>query len=72
MYFIKALTNLGKVTARELHKNKNTKGREKLQEDVKIAGNIAGKARKNIEIETGKPIVSKNNYLGLDKIKKIK
>lgn len=28
-----ALTNLGEVTARELHKSKNTKGREKLKED---------------------------------------
>lgn len=67
-----ALTNLGEVTARELHKSKNTQGREELKKDVKIAGNIAGKARKNIELETRKPVVSKNNYLELEKIKKIK
>lgn len=67
-----ALTNLSEVTARELHKSKNTQGRGKLKEDVKIAGNIAGKARKNIELETGKSVISKSNYLELDKVKKIK
>ena len=65
-----ALVNLSKVTAREIHKTKNTKGREPLKDDVLKAGKIAGKARKNIELETGKSVVSSKNYLGLSSNKK--
>ena len=65
-----ALVNLSEVTAREIHKTKNTKGRKALKDDVLKAGKIAGKARKNIELETGKPVVSSKNYLGLSNDKK--
>ena len=65
-----ALVNLSEVTAREIHKTKNTKGREALKDDVLKAGKIAGKARKNIELETGRPVVSSKNYLGLSSNKK--
>ena len=43
-----------------------------LKDDVLKAGKIAGKARKNIELETGRPVVSSKNYLGLNTNKKIK
>lgn len=65
-----ALVNLSEVTAREIHKTKNTKGREVLKNDVLKAGKIAGEARKNIELETGRPVVSSKNYLGLSSNKK--
>lgn len=65
-----ALVNLSEVTAREIHKTKNTKGRKALKDDVLKAGKIAGKARKNIELETGRPVVSSKNYLGLSSDKK--
>jgi len=69
-----SLVNLSEVVAREIHKTNNTKGREKLKADVKKAGEIAGKARKNIETETKRPVVSGDNYLQLSngKIKAIK
>ena len=65
-----ALVNLSEVTTREIHKTKNTKGKEALKDDVLKAGKIASKARKNIELETGRPVVSSKNYLGLNINKK--
>ena len=69
-----SLVNLGEVVAREIHKANNTKGKDNLKKDVKKAGEIAGKARKNIEAETKRPVVSGDNYLGLNgkKVKSIK
>ena len=66
-----ALTNLGEITAREIHKANNTNGRKNLEKDVVKAGNIAGNARKQIELETGKSVVSSENYLGLNEQKKL-
>ncbi|MDR0572237.1 MAG: Bro-N domain-containing protein [Rickettsiales bacterium] len=63
------LTMLGEVTAKEIHKAKNTRGKENLEKDVIKAGNIAGEARKKIEKETGKPVVSSDNYLKLNRPK---
>lgn len=67
-----ALTNLGEITAREIHKANNTKGRKNLEKDVVKAGNIAGNARKQIELETGKSVISSENYLNLNQQKKLK
>ena len=39
---------------------------------AKQGGNVAGNARKELEQKTGKKVVSKNNYLVLDKEKKKK
>lgn len=64
------LTNLSELTAKEIHKTRNTSGKENLKKDALTAGKIAGEARIKIEKETGKPVVSNENYL--DKIKKIK
>jgi hypothetical protein len=68
-----ALVNIGELTAKELHRTRNTKGRNNLTQDVKEAGKVAGNTRKEIEQKTGKPILSKSNYLGLakNKVKKI-
>lgn len=68
-----ALVNLGEATATELHKNNDTQGVKNLKQDVQIAGQIAGTARKNIENKIGTSVISKNNFLDLNKkeIKKI-
>ena len=66
-----ALVNLGESTAKEIHKARNTIGKNNLKKDVIEAGNIAGQARKNIELKTGKPVVSSENYLKLNENKKI-
>ncbi|MDR0423032.1 MAG: Bro-N domain-containing protein [Rickettsiales bacterium] len=59
------LTMLGEVTAKEIHKGKNTKGRINLKNDIIKAGKIAGEAREKIEKETGKPVISSKNHLKL-------
>lgn len=62
------LTMLGEATARELHKVNNTQGKNNLKKDVFKAGKIAGNTRKQIEKETGKSVVSKQNYLNNKKL----
>lgn len=60
-----AFVNLGETAAKEIHKTRNTQGKDNLKKDIIEAGKIAGKARKDLEKITGKPIVNKNNYLKL-------
>jgi hypothetical protein len=60
-----ALVNLGEATAKEIHKTRNTQGKNNLAKDVKEAGRVAGKARKNIEALTNKKVVSPDNFLNL-------
>lgn len=69
-----AITNLAEVTANEMHNVNNSFGLEELQDDVKEAGKITGKAREEIEDKIGKKIVEKINYQELTKkdIKTIK
>ena len=61
------LTMLGEATAKELHKANNTVGSNNIKKDVKKAGIIAGNARKQIEKETEKSVVSSSNFLELNK-----
>ena len=62
-------TMLGERSTTEIHRMENTKGVKKLKQDAKRGGNIAGIARKELEKEIGKQVVSKKNYLP-DKDKK--
>jgi prophage antirepressor-like protein len=57
------LTMLGEITAKELHKARDTRGKSELLMDVREAGEVAGKTRKDIESRTGQKVVSSNNYL---------
>jgi hypothetical protein len=63
-----ALTNLGEATAKEIHKQNDTFGTNNLKKDVTKAGKIAGNAKKQIEQETGRAVVSPDNYLQHKKI----
>lgn len=54
-----ALTNLGEVTARELHINNNSLGVESLKEDTKQAGHIIKNARIEIEEKMKKDKIEK-------------
>lgn len=56
-----ALMTLAEVTTTELHKNNDSQGVDELEKDAKTGGNIAGKTRKNIEKELGKPVVTSKN-----------
>jgi DNA-damage-inducible protein D len=63
-------TMLGERSTTEIHKTRNSKGIPKLKKDAKIGGKIAGNARKELEKEIKRSVVSKDNYLG--KTKRIK
>ena len=68
-----AITNLAEVTANEMHNSNNSFGLEKLKEDVREAGKITGKARREIEEKIGKKVAERVNYKELTKkdIKKL-
>jgi hypothetical protein len=56
-------TMLGERSTTEIHKTEDSQGKEKLKQDAKRGGRIAGIARKELEKEINRPIVSKKNYL---------
>jgi DNA-damage-inducible protein D len=56
-------TMLGERSTTEIHRTEDSKGLQKLSEDAKAGGDIAGGARKELEKRLGKSIVSKKNYL---------
>jgi hypothetical protein len=58
---------LGEKSTTEIHKNEDSKGVEKLKVDAKRGGNIAGGARRQLEKELGRSIVSKKKFLGKGK-----
>ena len=56
-----ALADLGEIATREIAKKKNPKG---LNENIEVArrgGKIAGNARKDLEKQLGKKVISKHN-----------
>jgi prophage antirepressor-like protein len=55
---------LGEKSTAEIHKNEDSKGVEKLKVDAKKGGNIAGGARKQLEKELGRSLLSKKKFLG--------
>jgi hypothetical protein len=63
---------LGERSSAEIHRIENSKGVPKLKKDAKRGGKIAGHARKELEKEIGKPIVSKKNFLSKGKLPQIK
>lgn len=54
---------LGERSTTEIHRTENSKGVPKLQQDAKRGGGIAGIARKELEKELKRSVVSKRNYL---------
>lgn len=54
---------LGEASTKEITQTQNSKGFKKLQNDSVKGGRIAGEARKKLERETGRKVVSKGNYL---------
>jgi len=63
---------LGERSTTEIHRLENSEGVQKLKQDAKRGGNIAGVARKELEKEIGRPVVSTENFLSKNKIKKLK
>jgi hypothetical protein len=54
---------LGERSTTEIHRNEDSQGVEKLKEDAKVGGSIAGGARKALEKKLGRSIVSKKRFL---------
>jgi DNA-damage-inducible protein D len=54
---------LGEASTTEIAKNKDAQGLDQNKDAARKGGNIAGNARKKLEEETGKKIVSRKNYL---------
>jgi hypothetical protein len=64
-------TMLGEASTTEIAKNTDANGFKENKTAAKKGGKIAGDARKKLEIETGKKVVSSENYLpGNDKVVK--
>jgi DNA-damage-inducible protein D len=68
------LTMLGEATTTKLHRDRESVGMPKLKKDAKDGGAVAGRTRKDIEKQSGKPVISPDNFkqLTVKKAKKIK
>lgn len=56
------LTMLGEATTTKLHRDRDSKGFAPLKKDAKDGGAVAGRTRKDIEKQAGKPVVSSENF----------
>lgn len=63
---------LGEASTKEIVINTNPKGFEQNKKAAKAGGKIAGDARKQLEIKSGKKVVTKQNYLPETKKKGLK
>lgn len=63
-------TEVGEASATQMHRGRNSKGRRELERDSVDAGNIAGDALRRLESESGKKVVSSDNYLPIQDAKK--
>jgi DNA-damage-inducible protein D len=55
---------LGEAATKEIAVNRDAKGFDENKTAAKIGGKIAGDARHQLEQESGKPVISQENYLG--------
>ena len=58
-----AFTILGEAATTEITRQENAQGFSENQLAARKDGRIAGNARRELEAETGKPVVSETNYL---------
>lgn len=68
------LTMLGEATTTKLHRDRESVGMPTLKKDAKDGGAVAGRTRKDIEKQSGKPVISSANFkqLAVKKVKKPK
>ena len=62
------LNMLAEATTTELTKATNPKGLEENKKVTKKGGSVAGNARKEIEKETGKPVITSKNAMDLSRL----
>ncbi len=58
-------TMLGEASTTEIARRKDAQGFDDNRDAAKQGGAVAGNARKELESKSGKPVVSRANYLGL-------
>ncbi|AIL13724.1 phage antirepressor protein (plasmid) [Candidatus Paracaedimonas acanthamoebae] len=63
---------LGEASTTEITQSRNPQGFEENKHTARLGGKIAGDARKKLELETGKKVVSKENYLALGQPKRLR
>ena len=68
------LTMLAEATTTTLHRDRESEGFEPLKKDAQDGGAVAGRTRKDIEKQTGKPVVTDVNFkeLAVPRRKRIK
>lgn len=66
------LTMLGEATTTKITRDRDTKGLPGLRRDAQNGGAVAGRARKDIERQSGAPVISAENFLGAGKKKQLK
>ena len=68
------LTMLAEATTTTLHRDRDSQGVIPLKWDARDGGAVAGRTRKDIETQTGKPVINGENFkrLSARKMKKVK
>jgi DNA-damage-inducible protein D len=56
------LTMLAEATTTELHRDRDSQGMTPLKKDAQDGGAVAGRTRKDIESQTGKPVITGENF----------
>jgi hypothetical protein len=56
------LTMLAEVTTTKLHRDRDSQGMPPLKKDAKDGGAVAGRTRKDIESQSGQPVISAKNF----------
>lgn len=56
------LTMLAEATTTKLHRDRDSQGMKPLKKDAKDGGAVAGRTRKDIELQAGKPVISAENF----------
>jgi DNA-damage-inducible protein D len=60
------LTMLAEATTVKLHRDRDSRGFTPLKKDAQDGGAVAGRTRKDIEAQSGTPVVSNSNYKELE------
>ena len=56
------LTMLAEATTTELHRDRDSQGMVPLKKDAHDGGAVAGRTRKDIETQIGKPVITGENF----------
>lgn len=56
------LTMLAEATTTKLHRDRDSQGMKPLRKDAQNGGAVAGRTRKDIERQTGKPVITPKNF----------